>query len=236
METKTRTNDQGTPNPGGEVQVRELGDVLNKSIDDLDVLKKERLKEFEKIMNKHTGEEILNNDETRYKLYTILTESNYKQIENQANVKTYIRYQPDQSVDVVVFNDLATSEAGQKNRGISYIKLENAAEFKEYEQKFENFANFKTKKPEYGFRIGVSGFFGMIGGLIMRGIDDSTLSGLIAGTLVFGGMYVLTSIADKTDIKQNNKNVKGKVEKNFQKYKKNMWTGFSALNRAIYNK
>jgi len=32
METKTRTNDQGTPNPGGEVQVRELGDVLNKAV------------------------------------------------------------------------------------------------------------------------------------------------------------------------------------------------------------
>ncbi|MBT5023430.1 hypothetical protein HOK51_07380 [Candidatus Woesearchaeota archaeon] len=243
--TKTRTDDEGKPNPSGEVQVRELGDVLQSSEEEVKQrlekysgrLAQARLDEFRMKHMPESIETILVNEDTVEKLYELMKDARYKQSKEKNNSPIYAKFRQDQSVDVIVMNNLLEIDIGKTKRGITYLHLNDHTALRKLETGYNNIIGASKYKSQYGAAFMAMGVMGGLFGTVMGGlIGDFSLGALITGAIsgAIIGIPIGYSIENGDVTKHTAKEKKIKDE--FSKYQKNIALGTDAINKGLYGK
>ena len=242
--TKTRTDEKGKPNPTGEVQVRELSDVLGSAEEEAaaeikeysEKLTQAKLKEFRLIHMPGKIEDIIQDEEVFGKLTDLITSVGYKKNKARPDLDMYVKFHSDQSVDVIVMYDVSKLQSRSTNSGISYARLKDHSELRDIEIELSQFKNYTTHTPDYKFGMGLMGVIvGLGSALIGVFIGDTMSAGMIgfcAGAPI--GAFLGYRL-EKTTVKNSSKNEKEREEQ-FKKTFSKFSQGTDAINKGIYGK
>ncbi|MBT5021649.1 hypothetical protein HON01_02410 [Candidatus Woesearchaeota archaeon] len=228
METKikNRTDDQGKPNPRGETQVRELGDVLSKP------KPVHYIDEFEKQIDKFGYQEFIQIKELKQDLEDQLLQKDYNKSSLDGSASMYVRINKDKSVDVLVEQELNLIKVGQIEKGFTYLQLKDHKELNEFEFAYRQV--YDLKKISRGAKWLTKGLMtgavcgGVIGGLILLGGGGTTgfMISLASGTGLIGGLIGGLGYDEEYTIRNWIKIV--------ESYQDRMIVGKEAMKKAIY--
>ena len=246
METKikTQTNDERKPNPSGEVQVRELSDVLGSAEEEAaaeikkysEKLIQAKLKEFQMKYMAKKIDYIFENKKTTEKLYDLIQGVGYKQYTARPELNMHTRLRADQKIDIILMYDLSEIKLENVKPGICYAHLDDISELKSLETEINSFKHPHVRVPEYGPAIGMIGTLGALIGALIGGIAGDSFSGAVIGGMIglvpgctSGYLIEKTMLENETKAKQTREE---KITKYFSEFSK----GKDAILKGIYGK